>query len=210
MEKIAKKHINAVSEKQFVRKQAAAKKNGKNGSKPKSKKNGKTEEENSSFMMGFLWLLVFAFCLWLLSALFMDSGGFLSGKVSHFFKDNLGYSAYVFPFVLLYCLATVLVNIKKPHKGFLTMTAGLVLFMASLCGIIARFSVAFGNPKTGGATEGGQLGYLIDNSATHILGGFGSALVSIVMLFAGIHLLFRIPWFELISSFFNLIRLTPE
>lgn len=206
MKKIVKKHAASVSRKQFAEKQAAAKKNGKNGTKTKSRKNGNAEEEDSSFVMGFSWLLVFAFCLWLLAALFMDAGGSLSGKVSSLFKTYLGYSAYVFPFVLLYCLAAILINIKKPHKGLLTMTAGLVLFISSLCGIIARFTVAFGNPKTGGFTEGGQLGYLIDSSATHILGGFGSALVSIILFFAGVQLLFKIPWLALITSFVNLIK----
>ena len=183
-------------------KKMAAKKTGRASSRSKTKK----QEEKSSLGLGFCWLVTFAFCLWFLVVLFTGGGGSASGSVSKFFKYYLGYGAYVFPFVLLYCLGTILINISKPHKGLLTMTFGLTVFTASLCGIMARISVILGNPAESGSGSGGQVGYLIDSTAAHWIGGFGAALVSLLLFFAGVQLLFKIPWLSLLSSLSELIK----
>lgn len=198
-----KKRAMPVSHRNAVIK--AARKTGRSGSKAKGRKQGDSQT-GESLWRGFLWLILFAFCLWLLVVLFMQTGGAFGGKISYLLKDNIGYASYVFPFVFLYCLAAVLVNINKPHKGLLTMTAGLILFISSLCGIMARISMIAGDSNTGGSLVGGRLGYLIDNTAVHILGGFGAALFSLLVFFAGVQLLFRIPWISIFSYLFNLVR----
>lgn len=183
-------------------KKMAAKKTGRASSRTKTRK----QEEKSSLGIGFCWLVTFAFCLWLLAVLFTGVGGSVSGSVSYFFKENLGYCAYVFPFVLLYCLVTILINISKPHKGLLTMTFGLAVFTASLCGIMSRISMIFGNPAEAGSVAGGRIGYNIDSTAVHWVGGFGAALLSLLLFFAGVQLLFKIPWLSLLSSMLELIK----
>ncbi len=195
-----KKNIKKNIKTENVKKRMAARKTG------KSRQTSKRQEESSSFFLAFCWLLAAAFCLWLAVLLFMGGGGSASSSVSSFFKDNLGYAAYIFPFVLLYGLATVLININKPHKGLLTMTFGLTMLISSLCCILARISLLAGKQETAGSAAGGTLGYLIDSTIAHFIGGFGSALLAAVFFFAGSQLLFKIPWGSFISKIIDLIK----
>lgn len=164
------------------------------------------KKQNSPLTHVFYWLLLFSFCLclWFLWILLTDASahGNIGDKVASLFLYLLGISAYIFPLVLLYGLAVILLNIEKPHKGILTMSSGIILILLSTTSLINRISDGLGIWKT----AGGVVGSFFDKYLYGMFGSFGAVLIYLIAFFAGAQLLFKIPWTKLISSAYTLVK----
>ncbi|MBI4351516.1 MAG: DNA translocase FtsK 4TM domain-containing protein [Elusimicrobia bacterium] len=137
------------------------------------------------------WAGAFAFSLWFIWVLFTAGPhGFIGDPVAGAFKGFLGNTAYLFPFIFLYGLLAILANLKKPHKGALTLTAGILMILGSLSALIGLLSSRFGPEHF----DGGWLGYFLEQTLSRMFGGVGAGLFSAVIFFAGVQLLFKISW----------------
>jgi len=158
-------------------------------SKNRASAQGKKKTSALSYIL--YWVGAFAFNLWLIWVLLSSStSGKIGNGVKWAFMTFLGNTAYIFPFIFLYGLIAILVKLNKPHKGVLTLTAGIFLTLGSISALIERFSTRFGPWQQ----AGGSLGHLLDEILYTMFGGVGAGLFAAVILFAGIHLLFKISW----------------
>ncbi|MCX5785808.1 MAG: DNA translocase FtsK 4TM domain-containing protein [Elusimicrobia bacterium] len=149
------------------------------------------KKKTSTLSYAIYWLLALAFSIWLIWIAFAGSrGGIVGGKVHEGLYNFFGFSSYLFPFLLLYGLAAILVNINKPHKGILTLATGIVLILGAISAELGLISMVSGNP----AFDGGWLGYALEGLLSKIFGNFGVGLFSVVLLIAGVQLLFKISW----------------
>ena len=170
-------------------------------SKNRASAQGKKKTSALSYVL--YWAGAFAFSLWFIWVLFTSGAhGFIGDPVARVFKDFLGNTAYLFPFLFLYGLVAILVNLKKPHKGALTLTAGIMMILGSLSAIIGLLSSRFGPERF----DGGWLGYFLEQNLSKMFGGVGAGLFATLLLFAGIHLLFKISWQKVLKVLSSLIK----
>ncbi|MDO8806093.1 MAG: DNA translocase FtsK [Elusimicrobiota bacterium] len=167
-------------------------------SKNRASAQGKKKTSALSYIL--YWAGAFAFSLWFIWVLFTSGPhGFVGDPVAKAFRDFLGNTAYLFPFIFLYGLVAILVNLKKPHKGVLTLTAGILMILGSMATLIGLLSSRFGPERF----DGGWLGYFLEQTLSKMFDPVGAGLFSLVILFAGIQLLFKISWqkvFKAVSS----------
>jgi|GEM_PF-226968 len=173
--------------------------------KTKSQPRKKQEAKSVGPAGLFMWALAAAFSVWMLLAVFF---GRTRGKIGDALIPALffcfGSAAYVLPFLLLYGLAALLINIKKESKGTLTLGAGVFLVLISVSSFIERMSEWWGHWQS--ASAGGAVGRALDGFFSSMFGGFGSVLLSFVLLFLGLNILFRIPWASLLKFFFAKLK----
>ncbi len=157
----------------------------------KNRVSGQGKKKTSALSYALYWLGAFAFSLWLFWVL-LSSGarGVVGDTVAGVLTGFLGNTAYLFPFIFLYGLIAILVNLNKPHKGALTLTAGILMILGSMSAIIGLLSSHFGPERF----DGGWLGYFLEQALSKMFGGVGAGLFAGVILFAGIQLLFKISW----------------
>ncbi len=166
-----------------------------NFAKIRASAQGKKKASALSYVL--YWAGAFAFTLWFTWVLFTSgTHGFIGDPVAGAFKDFLGNTAYLFPFIFLYGLVAILVNLKKPHKGVLTLTAGILMILGSMSAIIGLLSSRFGPDHF----DGGWLGYFLEQTLSKMFGGVGAGLFSAVILFAGIQVLFKISWQKVLKT----------
>ncbi|MHB0996517.1 MAG: FtsK/SpoIIIE family DNA translocase [Elusimicrobiales bacterium] len=156
----------------------------------KNRASGQGKKKPSTLLSAVYWTSTFAFNIWLIAVLIFGQGGRVGDSISAGFMWALGNTSYLFPFILLYGLVALLVNMNKPHKGVLTLTAGIFLILGSLSALIERLNSRFGPWESGG----GHLGHYADEAMTSMFGGVGAGLFSAVLLFTGMQLLFNISW----------------
>jgi len=156
------------------------------------------KKKPSALSYALYWLGAFAFNVWLIWVLLFNSGqrGIIGEKVNWAFMGFLGNTAYLFPFIFLYGLVALLLNLKKPLKGLITLTSGIFLILGALSAIIERLNTHFGP----WATAGGMLGGFIDQVLFSMVGGVGAGLLSAFILFAGVQLLFNISWRRVLKA----------
>ncbi len=155
------------------------------------------KKKASPFSYALYWLGAFSLSLWLIWVL-VSSGprGFIGDTVSGAFMAFLGNTAYLFPFIFLYGLIAILMNLNKPHKGVLTLTTGILLVLGSVSSLIQLMSEQFGPWKF----AGGWLGYFLEQALSKMFGSVGAALFSSVLLFAGVQLLFKVSWKKVLKA----------
>jgi len=164
-------------------------------SKNRASAQGKKKTSALSYVL--YWAGAFAFTLWLIWVLFTSGPRGLAGDtVAGAFMAFLGNTAYIFPFIFLYGLVAILMNLNKPHKGVITLTSGILLVLGSVSSLITLLSNHLGPWEF----AGGWLGNFIDQVFTKMFGEVGAALFSAVLLFAGIQLLFKISWRKVIKA----------
>ncbi len=150
---------------------------------------GKKKPSALSYVM--YWAGAFAFNIWLIWVLFSSSTrGIVGETVAGAFTSFLGNTAYIFPFIFLYGLVAILMNVNKPHKGALTLTSGILLVLGSVSSITELLSSHFGPWQA----AGGWLGHFLYEVLYKMFGAAGAGLFSAVLLFAGVQLLFKISW----------------
>ncbi len=148
-------------------------------------------KKKNSAVSYLYWLGAFAFSIWLIWVLFSSGPkGIVGDTVAGGFMSVLGNTAYLFPFIFLYGLVAILLNLNKPHKGVLTLTAGILIILGSVSAIITLLSSRFGPWEFAGGLLGGFLEQVLYN----MFGGVGAGLFALVLLLAGVHLLFKISW----------------
>ena len=156
------------------------------------------KKKPSALSYALYWLGDFAFNIWLIWVLLFNSGqrGIIGEKVNWAFMGFLGNTAYLFPFIFLYGLVALLLNLKKPLQGLITLTSGIFLILGALSAIIERLNTHFGpwDPA------GGMLGGFIDQVLFSMVGGVGAGLLSAFILFAGVQLLFNISWRRVLKT----------
>jgi len=163
----------------------------------KNRASGPGKKKTSALSYVLYWLGAFAFSLWLFWVLFASgSRGIVGETVAGAFMAFLGNTAYIFPFIFFYGLVAIVMNLNKPHKGVLTLTSGILLVLGSVSSIITLLSERFGPWQF----AGGWLGYFLEQALSKMFGGFGAALFSAVLLFAGIQLLFKISWRKVLKA----------
>ncbi len=163
----------------------------------KNRASAQGKKKTSALSYVLYWAGAFAFSLWFIWVLFTSgTHGFIGDPVAAAFKDFLGNTAYLFPFIFLYGLVAILVNLKKPHKGVLTLTAGILMILGSMSAIIGLLSSRFGPEHF----DGGWLGYFLEQNLSKMFGGVGAGLFSAVILFAGIQVLFKISWQNVLKT----------
>ena len=163
----------------------------------KNRASAQGKKKTSAFSYVLYWTGAFAFSLWFIWVLFTSGPhGFIGDPVAKAFKDFLGNTAYIFPFIFLYGLVAILLNLKKPHKGALTLTAGILMILGSLSAIIGLLSSRFGPERF----DGGWLGYFLEQTLSRMFDPVGAGLFATVILFAGIHLLFKISWKKVLKT----------
>jgi S-DNA-T family DNA segregation ATPase FtsK/SpoIIIE len=157
----------------------------------KNRASSQGKKKTSALSYVLYWAGSFAFNIWLIWAL-LSSGprGVVGDTVAGALTAFLGHTAYLFPFILLYGLVALLVNLNKPHKGALTLTAGTLMVLGSMSAMIELLSARFGPWES----AGGWLGYFLGQVLTKMFGGVGAGLFSGVLFFGGIQLLFKISW----------------
>jgi S-DNA-T family DNA segregation ATPase FtsK/SpoIIIE len=157
----------------------------------KNRASSQGKKKTSALSYVLYWAGSFAFNIWLIWAL-LSSGprGVVGDTVAGALTAFLGNTAYLFPFILLYGLVALLVNLNKPHKGALTLTAGTLMVLGSMSAMIELLSARFGPWES----AGGWLGYFLGQVLTKMFGGVGAGLFSGVLFFGGIQLLFKISW----------------
>ncbi|HAH32322.1 MAG TPA: hypothetical protein DCL44_08415 [Elusimicrobia bacterium] len=149
----------------------------------------KKKASNLSHML--YWLVSLALSIWLIWVALPGAHiGRVSSKVHEGLYSFFGSSSYLFPFLLLYGLVAILIKITKPHKGILTLAVGIVLILGGISSIINLLEGHFGPEHF----KGGWLGYYIDGVLSKMFDEIGAALGGIVMLVAGVQLLFKISW----------------
>jgi S-DNA-T family DNA segregation ATPase FtsK/SpoIIIE len=157
----------------------------------KNRASAQGKKKASAFSYVLYWLGAFAFNIWLIWALIgTSSRGVVGDTVAGALTAFLGYTAYVFPFIFLYGLVALLLNLNKPHKGVLTLTGGILMILGSVSAIVGLLSSRFGPEHF----DGGWLGYFLEQALSRMFGGVGAGLFAAVILFAGIQLLFKISW----------------
>jgi len=149
------------------------------------------KKKTSNLSYAIYWLLSLALSIWLIWIAFAGSrGGIVGSKIHEGLSSFFGFSSYLFPFLLLYGLAAILAKINKPHKGILTLAAGIMLILGAISAELELIAMVSGNP----AFDGGWLGYALEGLLSKIFGNFGVGLFSVVLLVAGVQLLFKISW----------------
>ena len=149
------------------------------------------KKKASNLSYAVYWLLSLALSVWLIWITFAGSrGGIVGVKVHEGLYNFFGFSSYLFPFLLLYGLAAILVKINKPHKGILTLAAGISFILGAISAGLGLISTVTGNPSF----DGGWLGYALEGVLSKVFGNFGVGLFSAVLLITGIQLLFKISW----------------
>ena len=157
----------------------------------KNKASAQGKKKVSPLAYALYWLAAFSFCLWLIWLLFTSgSRGNVGDAIQYGFMAFLGNTAYLFPFILLYGLVAILTKLNKPHKGILTLTTGIFLILGAMSSLIERLNTHFGPWQT----AGGMLGGFMDEGLYRMFGGVGAGLFALVLLFAGLQLLFNISW----------------
>ncbi len=145
----------------------------------------------SSFAGALYWILSFAFALWLIWLTFSRSPkGVVGETVSGALHGLLGQSAYLFPFIFLYGLAAILLKLGKPHKGLMTLTAGILLMLGALSSGLQLMATAF--PASG--FDGGHIGYYMEYALEKMFGAAGAGVFSFALFLVGAQLLFKISW----------------
>jgi len=163
----------------------------------KNRASAQGKKKTSALAYVLYWAGAFAFSLWFIWVIFTAGPhGFIGDLVAGGFRDFLGNTAYIFPFIFLYGLVAILVNLKKPHKGVLTLTAGILMILGSLSAIIGLLSSRFGPEHF----DGGWLGYFLEQALSKMVDPVGAGLLSALMLFAGIQLLFKISWKKVLKA----------
>jgi len=163
----------------------------------KNRASAQGKKKTSALSYVLYWAGAFAFSVWFIWVLFTNGPhGFIGDPVAKVFKDFLGNTAYLFPFIFLYGLLALLANLKKPHKGALTLTAGILMILGSMSALIGLLSSRFGPEHF----DGGWLGYFLEQTLSKMFGGVGAGLFSAVILFAGIQLLFKISWQKVLKT----------
>lgn len=158
------------------------------------------KKKTSPFTYALYWVATFAFSLWLAWVMFSSGPrGWLGDTVAAAFIAFLGKTAYLFPFIFLYGLVAIILKVNKPHKGMLTLTAGIFLTLGAVSAGIQLLSSKFGPWEGSWQIAGGWLGYFLEQLLSKILGPMGAALFSAVLLFAGMQLLFKISWRRLLK-----------
>jgi len=169
-------------------------------SKNRASAPGKKKTSALSYVL--YWTGAFAFNLWLIVVLLSrGSHGKIGDWIKWAFTTFLGNTAYIFPFIFLYGLVAILVKLNKPHKGVLTLTAGILLTLGSISALIERLSTHFGPWQQ----AGGTLGHLLDEVLFTMFDDAGAALFSTVIFFAGIQLLFKISWQKVLKAVYTTI-----
>ena len=155
------------------------------------------KKKPSALSYALYWLGAFAFNLWLIWVL-LSSGprGVVGDTVAKALTDFLGHTSYLFPFIFLYGLVALLLNLNKPHKGVLTLTAGILMILGSLSAMLQLLSAHFGPWQS----AGGWLGYFMDQALARMFGEVGAALFAAVIFFAGLQLLFKISWRKVLKA----------
>ncbi len=163
----------------------------------KNRASAQGKKKSSAFSHILYWLGAFAFNLWLIWVL-LSSGprGIIGDNVAGAFMSFLGNTAYLFPFIFLYGLVAILMNLNKPHKGVITLTSGILLVLGSVSSLITLLSEHLGPWEF----AGGWLGYFMEQALSKMFGAVGAALFSSVLLFAGIQLLFKISWRKVLKT----------
>ena len=147
------------------------------------------------------WLLSFSCSLWLIWLVFTVPEGIISRPVHTGLVNFLGQTSYFFPFILLYGLIAILLNLNKPHKGVMTLTLGALMLLGAISSILELLSPRF----EAGALNGGWLGYALEGALTKMFDPLGAALFSCVLLFAGLQLLFKISWVRVYKAAYQAI-----
>jgi len=164
----------------------------------KNRASAQGKKKSSAFSHVLYWLGAFSFNIWLIWVLLSSKAhGIVGDTVSTALTDFLGYTAYLFPFVFLYGLVALLVNLNKPHKGVLTLTAGTLLMLGSMS---AMLELLRGTTFPGWEKAGGWLGYFLHQVLFRMFGELGAGLIAAVIFFAGLQLLFKISWRKLLKT----------
>ncbi|MFA7008263.1 MAG: DNA translocase FtsK 4TM domain-containing protein [Elusimicrobiales bacterium] len=144
------------------------------------------------------WLLSFSFSLWLIWLVFSPAAEttLIGGPVKTALFAFLGKTAYFFPFIFLYGLIAILLKVNRPHKGALTLTAGILMILGAVSSVIDLLGARFGAE----VFDGGWLGYALEGVLAKMFGPPGAALFSGVILFAGLQLLFKISWLRVYKA----------
>ena len=155
------------------------------------------KKNSSPFAHALYWLLSFSFSIWLAWVLFSSGQqGWLGDNVKTVFLSFLGNTSYLFPFLFLYGLVAILLNLNKPHKGVITLTTGILLTLGSISTMLQLLSTKFGPWET----AGGWLGYFLDQALTSVMGQLGPVLGSLLLFILGVQLLFKISWQKLFKT----------
>ncbi len=169
----------------------------------KNRATGQGKKKTSALSYVLYWLGAFAVNIWLIWVLLSSgSHGAVGDTVAGAMTSFLGYTAYLFPFIFLYGLVAILLNVNKPHKGVLTLTAGILMILGSMSALLRLIANHYqGEPFW--ELAGGWLGGFTDQVLSSMFGEVGAALFSAVLFFAGLQLLFKISWrkvFKYVSS----------
>ena len=156
----------------------------------KNRASAQGKKKSSALSHVLYWLGAFSFNIWLIWVL-------LSSKAHGIVGDFLGNTAYLFPFVFLYGLVALLINLNKPHKGVLTLTAGTLMMLGSMSALLELLR---NTTFHGWQAAGGWLGYFLHQVLFRMFGELGAGLIAAVIFFAGLQLLFKISWRKLLKT----------
>jgi hypothetical protein len=149
------------------------------------------KNKTSGLSHAVYWLVSFSFCIWLFWLLFTSThSGIITAALSDAMQSFLGKSAYLFPFLLLYGLVAILLNLNKPHKGALTLGAGIFMILGAVSALISLRGDKF-DPEL---FNGGWAGNIINSVLSKMFDDIGAALGAAVIFFSGVQLLFKISW----------------
>jgi S-DNA-T family DNA segregation ATPase FtsK/SpoIIIE len=151
---------------------------------------GKKKPSALSYVL--YWLGAFAFNIWLIWVLLSSgSRGIVGDTVASALVSFLGNTAYLFPFIFLYGLVALLLNLNKPHKGMLTLTAGILMILGAMSSMLEILRDAHFKDWL---DAGGWLGTVLHQLLFKMFGEVGAALGAGLLFFAGLQVLFKISW----------------
>ncbi|WP_428897413.1 DNA segregation ATPase FtsK/SpoIIIE [Parelusimicrobium proximum] len=165
----------------------------------KTKKKGKTVN-NLSWLPFLFWAVAFAFCAWLfLIEWFGVTKGPYGEAVSRTLNGWFGQTSLIIPLLFFYWLVR---SVKYKTFSIFSFLLGMFITTCSISSLLTFFQMIFKGSYIKGGVVGREIFFFISNLA----GSAGAVLLSLALLFTGIHILFAIPWASTFKYLYEIIR----
>ncbi|HUT85974.1 MAG TPA: DNA translocase FtsK 4TM domain-containing protein, partial [Elusimicrobiales bacterium] len=166
--------------------------------KRRSKKKKQYRLTQSPFFSILSWSSLFALSIWLAwIQWFTLPKGVLGELIGGTLDSILGQSALLLPLFLIYGLIILTKKSTNKHIGFASFSAGMLITLVSTS-IGLEISRKIFTLKT---LSGGIVGGFVTNAVESFAGLFGALVFGILLLWAGLHILFAISLWKTVKSF---------
>jgi DNA segregation ATPase FtsK/SpoIIIE, S-DNA-T family len=139
----------------------------------------------------------------------LNIAGHWGDQLAHFFFNNFGSLAYLFPALLLYggwqCFKERFSSLSFSYPFFALRLLGFITIFVAACGLAALHSTH----TTPGYTPGGQLGMLVTKNFIAQFNVVGSTLFLLALLLASTTLATGFSWLSIIDKIGSYIVIIP-